>query len=246
MAKAKSFAIAACVGGMLLLSKPVFSATVGFGMSQAREARDRADVASLQAMIREATADVQPKPTARDYIEVARLNEWLLEAAEDHDDKPAAKQAAQAGVDAARKAVALAPKSSEAHVLLGSLLGQLIAYVPMGGMRYGREATSELDQAIQLDPKNAGAYVSRAIAYFMTPSMFGGSNDKAAEYLHKALSLSPDSDTAASAYIWLAQVELKQGEKSSAARNIQSALKIDPARVFAQQVEKQIRSAATK
>lgn len=243
MAEAKSIVMAACVGGMLLLSKPGLCASVGFGMSQAREARDRADVASLQTMIREATAAAPAKPTARDYMEVARLNEWLIEAAEDRNDKPAAKQAAQAGVDAARKAVALAPKSSEAHVLLGSLLGQLIAYVPMGGMRYGREATSELDTAIQLDPKNPGTYVSRAIAYFMTPSMFGGSNEKAAEFLHKALSLSPDSDEASSAYVWLAQVESKQGEKSQAARDIQSALKLDPGRIFAQQVEKQVKSA---
>lgn len=244
MAKAKSFAIAACVGGMLLLSKPVFSATVGFGMSQAREARDRADVASLQAMIREATADTPPKPTARDYIEVARLNEWLLEAAGDRNDKPVLAPATKAGVAAARRAVALSPKSSEAHALLGSLLGQLTEYVPLGGMRYGPESKNELDEALQLDPNNQGAYVSRALDYYFTPSLFGGSKEKAAEYLHKAIGISPNSDGAASAYIWLAQMALKQGEKSQAARDIQSALKIDPDRVFAQQVEKQINSLA--
>lgn len=243
MPKGVVVTIAACCVGMSLVAIPARCATSGFSLNEARQARDRADVASLQSMIHEATAVTAHNGTARDYIEIARLHEFLLEAATDRHDKPVLEPATKAGVDAARKAVALAPKSSEAHALLGSLLGQLTEYVPLGGMRYGRESTSELDEAIQLDSNNQGAYVSRALAFYFTPSMFGGSKEKASQYLHKAIQMSPNSDEAASAYIWLAQMELKQGAKSDAARDIQSALRIDPARVFAQEVEKQINGA---
>lgn len=235
--------IAAGVGGLLLLAGPARCATSGFSLSQARNARDRADVATLQTMIRESTAVTGSHGTARDYIEIARLNEFLLEAAADRNDKSVLEPATKAGVAAARKAVALAPKSSEANMFLGSLLGQLTEYVPLGGMRYGRESTSELDRAIALDPHNQSAYVSRALAFYFTPSMFGGSKVKASEYLHKAIKMAPTSDQAARAYIWLAQMELKQGEKSDAARDIRSALKIDPNREFAKQAAKQVDSA---
>lgn len=236
--------IATCFGGMLLLAGPARCATSGFSLSQARQARDRADVASLQSIIREATEATGRNGSARDYIEIARLNEFLLEAAADRRDRPVLKPATEAGVDAARKAVALAPKSSEAHMFLGSLLGQLTEYVPLGGMRYGPESTRELDEAIKLDSNNQGAYVSRALAFYFTPSMFGGSKEKASEYLHKAIQISPNSDEAGRAYIWLAQMELQQGQKSDASRDIQSALRIDPGRVYAQQVEKRIKGAA--
>jgi Tfp pilus assembly protein PilF len=56
-------------------------------------------------------------------------------------------------------------------------------------MRYGRESTSEIEKAIELDPKNVNAYIARAISYFCTPSAFGWSPENAVEMLKKAISL---------------------------------------------------------
>jgi superkiller protein 3 len=107
----------------------------------------------------------------------------------------------------------------------------------MGGMRYGKHAGSELEKAIQLDPKNANAYVGRAIGYFFTPSAFGGSKDKAAEMLNQAIQIDSKSDRA---HIWLARVYLAQGKHDDAVKQIDEALRIDPNRAFAKWVQQQI------
>lgn len=115
-----------------------------------------------------------------------------------------------------RQAVKLAPDSSDAHWLLGDLLGQLIPLVFAGGMRHGAESTGELDCAIELDPKNFDAYVSRAHAYYFAPGMFGGSKSKAKEFLDKAITIAPFSDVAATAYISLAQFDLAESRRDEA------------------------------
>ena len=94
--------------------------------------------------------------------------------------------------------------------LLRDLLGQLIPLVFAGGMRHGAESTAELDRAIEVNPKNADAYVSRAHAYYFAPGMFGGSKLKAKEFLDKAITIAPFSDVAATAYISLAQFDLAE------------------------------------
>jgi hypothetical protein len=85
--------------------------------------------------------------------------------------------------------VKLAPDSSDAHWLLGHFLGQLSSLVFAGGMRHGAESTGELDRAIEPNPKNADAYVSRAHACYFAPGMFGGSKSKAKEFLDKAITI---------------------------------------------------------
>lgn len=140
-------------------------------------------------------------------------------------------------MEAAKKATELDPKSSEAHRLEGDLLGQLIPHVFAGGMRYGRESTSEIEKAIELDPKNANAYIARAVSYFYTPSAFGGSHEKAVEMLKKAVSLDSTSDTA---HIWLARVYLEDNKSSDALREINQARQSNPERGFAQSVYNQV------
>src|SRR5207249_3600991 len=133
------------------------------------------------------------------WQKVAQLDYWLAEAAHAHNDDKLIKNAAQDGISAAEKAVALNPNSSEAHRLEGDLLGELIPHTFMGGMRLGKRAASELDKAIELDPRNANAHIGRAIGYYFTPATFGGSHSKAVDLLKKALEIDPENDTA---HIW--------------------------------------------
>ena len=202
-----------------------------------RKARDHADVAALRTAIDAAKQAARQKNTANAYEQVAQLDSWLCEAGHGQSDDKVIKEAAQDGVDAAKKATELDPKSSEAHRLEGDLLGQLIPHVFAGGMRYGQESTSELEKAIELDPKNVNAYIARAIGYFFTPSAFGGSHEKAVEMLKKAISLDPTSDTA---HIWLAQVYLEDKKTDDALREINEARQLDPERGFAQSVYNQV------
>jgi tetratricopeptide (TPR) repeat protein len=154
-----------------------------------RKARDSSGVAALRKAIDAPRQQAQQKNTASAYEQLALLNSWLCEAGHGQNDDKLIKQAAED--KAAKKAAELDPKSSEAHRLEGDLLGQLIPHVFAGGMRYGRESTSEIEKAIELDPKYVNAYIARAISYFYTPSGFGGSPENAVEMLKKAISLDP-------------------------------------------------------
>lgn len=90
-------------------------------IAQAREARDRGDVQALQSMI--ASVQEEASGSGRAYIRLALFEDWLCEAARVHQDNKLLKEAAEAGVAAARKAARLDPDSSQAHWLAGDMLG---------------------------------------------------------------------------------------------------------------------------
>jgi tetratricopeptide (TPR) repeat protein len=213
---------------------------------QARRARDLGDIESLQKMIASARGQAAQKKDFASMVQLALFEDWMCEVAHGHNDDRAVKEAAEAGVEAAEQAVQMNSNSSEAHWLLGDLLGQLIPHVFGGGMRYGAQSTREVETAIQLDPKNANAYVSRGTGYYFTPAMFGGSKDKAVEMFRKAIELDPSSDAADTAHIWLAQIYDQQGKHEDALREIAAARKINPERKFAQFVYQQIASEKAK
>ena len=188
----------------------------------ARRARDHADVETLRKTIDAARGPAGQKNNPASFERLALYNLWLCEAGHAQDNNKLIKQAAEDGLAAAEAAVALNPNSSEAHRLLGDLLGELIPRVFAGGARYGRRSVSELEKAIELDPRNANACIARAVSYFYTPAMFGGSREKAVDMLKKAVGIDPSSD---STRIWLAQVYLAAGQRDDALREVKEALR---------------------
>jgi tetratricopeptide (TPR) repeat protein len=209
----------------------------------ARKSRDRAEVSQLQQMVEKARREAGETKRFESYLRLARFSVWLCEAAEAHQNNEVFKRAAEGGVAAAEKAVELNPQSSEAHQLLGDLLNQLIPHVFGGGMRYGKRSTDELDKAIELDPKNADAYVSRAISYYYTPESFGGSRQKAFGLLTKAVEIAPHDD---SPHIWLAMFHLEAGRAQDALREIDLARRANPDRSFTNFVHGQVTSSLKK
>ncbi|HZQ24721.1 MAG TPA: tetratricopeptide repeat protein [Terriglobales bacterium] len=239
-----TFSIAVCAGLVLNVQLVAVSASENAPeLASARRARDQADIAALSRLVEEASADARRQNTAAAYQRVAQLDLWLCEAGHVHNENKLIKKAAEDGIAASAKAVSLDANSSEGHRLYGDLLGELIPHMTMGGMRYGKHAASELDKAVQLDPKNANAYVGRAIGYYFTPSAFGGSKDKAAEMLTQAIETDPQCDRA---HIWLARVYLAEGKHDDALTEIQDALRIDPDRSFAKWVQQQIAAGRNK
>lgn len=119
---------------------------------QAQTEKSNSNLAAMRKAIDVARQQAQQKNIASAYEQLALLNSWLCEAGHGQNDDKLIKQAAKDGVEAAKKA-AEHPKSSEAHRLEGDLLGQLIPHAFAGGMRYGRGSTSEIEKAIELDPK---------------------------------------------------------------------------------------------
>ena len=209
----------------------------------ARKSRDHAEVAQLQQVVEKARREADETKRFETYLRLALFSVWLCEAAEGRQNNEVFKQSAEGGVAAAEKAVELNPQSSEAHQLLGDLLNQLIPHVFGGGMRYGKRAEDELDKAIALNPKNADAYVSRAISYYYTPESFDGSRQKAFELMTKAVELAPHSD---SPHIWLAMFHLEAGRTRDALREINLARRANPSRSFTNFVYTQVTSSMKK
>jgi tetratricopeptide (TPR) repeat protein len=195
----------------------------------ARNARDRGSVEELQKAIVKLKAEADQKKNLAVYLQLALFNVWLCEAAEDNQNDAVSKDAAEAGVAAAEKAVAIDPRSSDAHQLLGDLLSQLIPHVYGGGMKYGKRATDEMDRALELDPRNVDAYVSRALSFYYTPASFGGSKTRAIEMLKKAVEINSAED---SPHIWLATFYLEDGKQADALREINQARSTNPDRAF--------------
>jgi tetratricopeptide (TPR) repeat protein len=182
-------------------------------------------------------AEARKGSSAEALLRTALLYSWLCETLYGANDTQGVKRAAQAGIDAAERAVRLAPNSSEAHRLLGDLLGQVIPYVFGGGMRYGPRSTHELDRALDLDPRNVDAHIARATSYFFTPSAFGGDKQKALYHLGKALEIDPNSDTA---HLWMAQVYADLKQKDRAVSELNAALRINPSRGYTRYLAGQI------
>ncbi|MGH9478058.1 MAG: hypothetical protein ACRD1A_02420, partial [Terriglobales bacterium] len=175
-------------------------------VAAARQNRDHANIAGLEAMARQAAAQAASAKSAAAYVWVAQLDSWQCEAELDRGQSKAVAATAQAGVDAAKRAAALAPNNADAQRLEGSLLGQLISQGgAMAGMQYGMASEGALEKALALAPKDPKVLVARAIGYLFTPAAFGGSPAKAVQLLQQAAALDPHYDTP---HIWLAEAYL--------------------------------------
>lgn len=212
-------------------------------MTAARNARDSASVEDLQKIVAKTKKEAALTNNFAVYLRLALYSSWLCEAIESSQKNDLFKQAAEEGVAAAEKAVELNPTSSEAHQLLGDLLNQLIPHVFGGGMRYGTRATDEIEKALELNPRNINAFVSRAIIYYYTPDNFGGSKTKAFEMLNKAVEIDSQED---SPRIWLAFFYLDAGKNKEALKEISAAREINPKRAFTNYVYQTVNKSLQK
>ena len=135
--------------------------------SQLEEARNRQDRAYLERAVREMQggAEKRQQDAAAQY-QLAQAQSYLSEVALELRDKAAAKAAAEAGIRAAERAVALRPQMAEYHRILGTLCGQVIPAEVWLAFKYGSCARSSIDRTIELDPKSSKAYLSRGVGNY--------------------------------------------------------------------------------
>jgi Flp pilus assembly protein TadD len=201
-------------------------------LKKARDAGDRAALEKLAESARQAARDNDAESQYRAALAETVRAEVLIE----QRDKAAAKGAAENGIRAAEKAVALKPNSGEYHRLLGALCGQIIPASPLSALRYGRCAMDEVNRAVELDPKSALVYLSRGVGNYYLPPSFGGGLDLALKDIDKALQLEPRN---ADAMLWRGIVLRKLNRNAEARQAIQKSLELNPQRVWArQQLEK--------
>jgi len=203
------------------------------GIRDLEQARDRQDRVALQKLIAELQAEAAQAPSkAALQYRYALGQSYLAEVALELRDRQQARAAAEAGIDAARKAVALAPRNAEYRRLLGTLCGQVIPASPLLAVRYGKCAQEEVNKAVELDPKSAKAYLARGVGNYYLPPQFGGGVDLAIRDFEKAIQMNPQL---AEAWMWLGIAQRKAGKMAEARKSLEKAVALNPGRVWAKQ-----------
>src|SRR5688572_25097000 len=150
----------------------------------ARDRQDRAALESRIATLRTATEKAATDASA--HYRLALAHSLLSEVALELRDKNAARSAAEEGIRAAEKAVALSPGAAEHHRVLGTLCGQVIPANVLAGIKYGRCAMDSVKKAIELDQKSSAAWLSKGVGNYYLPASFGGGVELAIADIKKA------------------------------------------------------------
>jgi tetratricopeptide (TPR) repeat protein len=123
----------------------------------------------------------------------ARAGYWLG----GHEVWEDAKDAAyEAGMAAARVAIAAEPNRPEGHFWLAANMGGYAEnHGIRGGLKYRGTIRDELERVLARDPAFLQGSADRALGrwYFKVPGLFGGSKQKSEEHLRKALAYNPRS-----------------------------------------------------
>jgi tetratricopeptide (TPR) repeat protein len=207
------------------------------GDSDLLKARDHQDRAALDKLAAEsrAAAEKQPNDPAAFY-RLALAESYSAEVSIELHDKAGARSAAQAGMDAAAKAVALKPDMAEYQRVLGTLCGQAVSSNSLAGLRYAKCAMDSVNKAVELDPKSSMAYVSHGVGNYYLPQAFGGGVDLAIKDFRKAIELNPKN---ADAWLWLGVALRRNNQPADAQKAFAQSLQMNPNRVWArQQLEK--------
>jgi tetratricopeptide (TPR) repeat protein len=201
------------------------------------KARDNQDRAALDKIATQSRAWVEKQPNdAGAQYRLALAESYTAEVAIELHDKAVAKNAAQAGMDAASKAVAMKPDSAEYQRILGTLCGQMVSSSSLAGLKYGKCALDSVNKALELDPKSSMAYLSHGVGNYYLPQAFGGGYDLAIKDFRKAIELNPKN---ADAWLWLGVALRKSNQPAEAEKAFTQSLQINPNRVWArQQLEK--------
>lgn len=203
------------------------------GGSDLEKARDAQDRPALERLASQYAGVAQSKSNdAAAQYKLALTESYVAEVAIEVRDKNAAHNAAEAGIDAAKKAVALKGDSAEYHRLLGQLCGQAISASVLQGMKYGHCAQDEVNKAVQIDPKASVNYLSRGVGNYYLPQSLGGGLDLAVKDFLKAIELDPQS---AEAQLWLGLALRKQNKNADARKAFQKAIELNPGRLWAKQ-----------
>ena len=217
----------------VLVSVLLLFFTAAYDDSDLMRARDRQDRAAIEKIVADlrVAADKEAKDPAAQY-RLALAESYSAEVAIETRDKPAAKNAAQAGIDAAEKAVSLKPDSAEYQRLLGTLCGQIISGNSLSALKYGKCALESVNKAIELEPKVSINYVSHGVGNYYLPPALGGGLELAIKDFRKAIELNPKN---ADAWLWLGIALRRVNQNAEAHQAIAKSLELNPNRVWAKQ-----------
>jgi tetratricopeptide (TPR) repeat protein len=222
---------------MRLFTTVLLLATAVAAAQDLEDSRDQQDREALekQIAILRAAAEKQSSNAAAQY-KLALAQSYLSEVALELRDRNQAKTSAEAGMDAARRAVDLKPDDAENHRILGTLCGQVIPANVLAGLRYGRCALDSIKKALEIDPKSSNVWLSRGVGNYYLPESFGGGVKLAIDDFQKAIRLNAKS---ADAHLWLGIALRKAGRNAEARKALARSIELNPRRLWTrQQLEK--------
>jgi tetratricopeptide (TPR) repeat protein len=141
-----------------------------------------------------------------------------------HGAEEARRQDLEAGIEAARAAIAVHPDRPEGHFWLAANMGGLAeSFGLRQGIKYRRPVREALERVLAIDPGYLRGAADRALGrwYFKVPGLFGGSKEQSVAHLRKALTYHPDSTVGR---YFLAETLLEMGRKTEARAELQKVL----------------------
>ncbi len=151
---------------------------------------------------------------------LARTEYWIA----GHTPEAEARNHSEAGVQAAERAVAIAPDRPDGHFWLAANMGTLAeSFGISAGLKYRKPIKSALETVLQLDPgyDEGSAYRALGRWYHKVPALFGGSSRLAEENFRKALS---DNPTSTATLFFMAEFYVDAGRKADARGELQKVL----------------------
>jgi hypothetical protein len=205
--------------------------------SELEKARDRQDRAALEKIAGTfaAAAKNAPKDAAAQF-RAAEAASYQAEVAIELKDKVGAKNAADAGIAFAEKAIELQPNNAENYRILATLCGQVIPANPLAGMGYGKRAKEAISKALELNPKSAEVHLAEGVGNYYLPALLGGGPDLAVKNFNEAIAL---DSKCADAYMWLGITLRKLHKNVEARQAFAKSVELNPRRQWTkEQLEK--------
>jgi hypothetical protein len=184
--------------------------------------RDRDNLTSAKA-----AADIWASRLAanpRDFDAASRLAQARYWLGTNGLPEPERKAALEAGIAAARSAIAANAGRPEGHFWLAANMGALAeSFGLRQGIKYRGQIKDALLTTLKIDPAFMDGSADRALGrwYFKVPGLFGGSNRKSEEHLRKSLAYNANSIIS---HIFLAETLADMGRKDEARKEAQAAL----------------------
>ena len=142
--------------------------------------------------------------------------------------EPGRKAALEAGIAAARTAIALNPSKPEGHFWLAANMGALAeSFGLRQGIKYRGEIRGALETTLKLNPAFLDGSADRALGrwYYKVPRLFGGSNKTSEQHLRKSLTYNAQSVIS---HIFLADTLADLGRTEEARKEYQAAIDAPP------------------
>ena len=151
---------------------------------------------------------------------LARACYWIA----GHAPRPDQRRQHERGVDAGRRAAAIAPGRPEGHFWMAANMGALAeSFGLRQGLTYRGAIKDALETVLGIDPAFQQGSADRALGrwYFKVPGLFGGSDEKAVEHLRRSLGYNPHSTAS---HYFLAETVLEMNRRPEARAELQQVL----------------------